>query len=276
MASTLTVSSADETIPVDRTMPVGKVTIMGVALDSISEDQLVEHVVGKAAAGTGGLLINPNVDVMRQIVADPSLQDLAAAADLVVADGMPVMWAARLKGSRLRQRLPMSEGIYPICAEAARRGVRVFLLGGVPGTAARAAEVLSARYPGLVAGHFCPPMGFEKDPVAMEEVRAALRAADPGVVFCALGFPKQDKVGSTLSGDFPRAWFIGCGGTFSMVAGDTPKAPRWMSRHGLEWVHRLRLEPARLFERYIVHDIPFALRLLATSGGERLKGRPPR
>src|SRR5262249_757978 len=98
---------------------------------------------------------------------------------------------------------------------------------------------------------------------------AALDGAGPGIVFCGFGFPKQEHLMEVLSARYPATWFIGSGGTFSMIAGDTPKAPPWMRKNGLEWVHRLRLEPRRLFERYIVHDIPFAVRLLATSAIER-------
>ena len=72
-----------------------------------------------------------------------------------------------------------------------------------------------------------------------------------------------------LSRRFPAIWFITAGGTFSMIAGDTPKAPAWMSKNGLEWLHRLRLEPKRLFERYIVHDLPFTVRLFLSSARVR-------
>ena len=75
---------------------------------------------------------------------------------------------------------------------------------------------------------------------------------------------------NVLSERFPTTWFVGSGGTFSMLAGDTPKAPTWMRNNGLEWLHRLRLEPRRLFERYIVHDLPFACRMLAVSAIARV------
>ena len=238
------------------------VDIMGLALQDMTEQELVDHIVSGAAAGRGGWMVNPNVDVMRQVVADAEVRALAEEADLAVADGMPLLWAAAIQGTPLRETVPVSDAIWPLCEEAARRSVPVLLLGGAPGSGERAAKVLAERYPGLAVSHHSPPFGFERDPAAMAAVRQALHDARPGLVFCAFGFPKQERLTAQLRHELPGAWFIGSGGTFSMVAQDTPKAPPWLRRLGLEWVHRLRLEPKRLFRRYIVHDLPFALRLL--------------
>ncbi len=242
--------------------PQATVRLMGLTLHDLTAPELVDRVVGAAAAGTGGWIVNPNVDVLRQIVADPPVRALVEGADLVVADGMPLLWAAALQRTPIRQTVPVSDAIWALCAEAARRGVPVFLLGGAPGSAAKAAQVLAGRYPGLEVSHMCPPFGFERDEAGLGAVRDALQQAAPGLVFCAFGFPKQERLTAQLRDQCPSAWFIGSGGTFSMVAGDTPKAPAWARRLGLEWAHRLRLEPRRLFRRYIVDDLPFAARLL--------------
>ena len=249
------------------------VTLMGVTIHNVSQSEVVSHILGEASQGRGGCMITPNVDILRLVTADPELAALVRAADLVVADGMPVMWAARLQGTPLCERVPASEAIHPLCAAAAQAGVGVFLLGAPPGVAERAAAVLAGQYAGLEIGHLCPPMGFEKDDTIVRGIHEALRRASPGIVFCGFGFPKQERLMKSLHELFPGTWFIGSGGTFSMVAGDTPKAPVWMRRAGLEWAHRLRLEPARLFERYIVHDLPFAFRLLLASAANRLRGR---
>ena len=242
--------------------PTGTVNLMGLLLHDLTERELVDHVVHAATSGRGGWMVNPNVDVLRQVVADRSVRALVEGCDLVVADGMPLLWAAAVRGTPLRQTVPVSDAIWPLCEEAARRSVPVFLLGGAPGSAEAAASVLADRYPGLVVSHMSPPVGFDRDPAAMDAVRRGLREARPGLVFCAFGFPKQERLTTQLRSELPGAWFIGSGGTFSMVAGDTPKAPPWVRRLGLEWAHRLRLEPRRLFHRYVVDDVPFALRLL--------------
>ncbi len=214
-------------------------------------------------------MVNINVDVLRLMVTDPAVLQVIAGADLVLADGVPIMWASRIQGTPLEQRVAASELIWPLCSEAASTGMGVFLLGAPPGTARRAGEVLAARYPGLVFADHCPPFGFEHSDGAVSEIFQAIEAARSKIVFCALGTPKAERFMEVLSGRFPSLWFVTAGGTLSMVAGDTPKAPVWMSRIGLEWLHRLRLEPRRLFERYIVHDLPFVFRLLASSARAR-------
>jgi N-acetylglucosaminyldiphosphoundecaprenol N-acetyl-beta-D-mannosaminyltransferase len=247
-----------------------QITLMSVRLDNLSEEEAAERVVSAAERGEGGRLVNPNVDVMRQVASDSSLRPLLQGADLVLPDGMPLLWAARLQGSPLKQRVPVSEAINTVCVKASQRGVGTFLLGGSPGTAERAAKVLINRCPGLSVSYLCPPFGFEDNQLEMARIFAALERAQPGVVFCAFGFPKQERLMQVLGDRFPETWFVGSGGTFSMIAGDMPKAPAWMRNNGLEWLHRLRLEPRRLFERYIVHDLPFACRMLASSAVARV------
>ena len=247
-----------------------QITLMSVRLDNLSEEEAAEHVVSGVQRGEGGQLVNPNVDVMRQVTTDRSLRPLLQNADLVLPDGMPLLWAARLQGTPLKQRIPVSEAINTLCVKASEKGVGVFLLGGSPGTAERAAKVLTDRCPQLCASYLCPPFGFENNELEMARIFQSLQRDRPGIVFCAFGFPKQERLMQVLSERFPATWFVGSGGTFSMIAGDTPKAPAWMRNNGLEWVHRLRLEPRRLFERYIVHDLPFACRMLASSALTRV------
>jgi N-acetylglucosaminyldiphosphoundecaprenol N-acetyl-beta-D-mannosaminyltransferase len=242
---------------------------MGVELDNVTEDEVLEHVFSSLPAGRGGWAASLNVDILRQTVADPTLRRLMAGADLVLADGMPMLWAGRLQGTPVQARVPTSEAIYSLSARAARQGVGVFFLGGNPGTAEATAAVMAARYPGLATAHACPPPGFEKAPAAMDDLTATLEKSKSGVVFCAFGCPKQERLMDALRDRFPHKWFFAAGGTFSMIAGEAPKAPEWMRKLGLEWVHRLRLEPRRLFVRYIVHDVPFCLRLMAASARAR-------
>lgn len=242
------------------------VEIMGVRVHDVDLPFVVDHVRGALAEGRGGWVVTPNVDILRQLVADPALARLAEGADLSLPDGMPLVWASRLQGTPLRCRVAGSELFEPLCRAAAGDGHRVFLVGGEPGVAGRAAATLQRLTPGLVvSGIEAPPPGFERDPVEMTRLLRRLRHAQPDIVFCGLGFPKQERLMAVLTRALPTAWLIGCGGTFAMASGDVPAAPTWMRRHGLEWLHRLRLEPERLARRYLVDDLPFAVRLLASS-----------
>jgi N-acetylglucosaminyldiphosphoundecaprenol N-acetyl-beta-D-mannosaminyltransferase len=184
---------------------------------------------------------------------------------------MPLLWASRLQGTPLPERVAGSELIYTLTAAAAEAGRSVFLLGGNPGAAERAGEELRRRNPTLkLAGTRCPPFGFEKDSASVDEITGALEAARPDVVFVCLGFPKQERLIERIRARLPTAWFLGVGISLSFVCGDIRRAPRWMQRIGLEWVHRLAQEPTRLFRRYVLHDIPFAFRLIVSAAGKRL------
>jgi N-acetylglucosaminyldiphosphoundecaprenol N-acetyl-beta-D-mannosaminyltransferase len=261
----------DMALPPVRTDPV---RLMGLALHNLSQDEVITQVLGAVKRAEGGRLVNLNVDILRQAVADRSFGQLIADADLVLADGMPIVWASRLLGTPLVERVPASEMIWSFSEAAARNGVRLLLLGGSPGAAERAAQVLSERCPGLRVDSYCPPYGFETSRSEMAQLETVVERTAPDVVFCGFGAPKQERLMASLAKRWPEVWFIACGGTFSMVAGDLPKAPRWMRQCSLEWLHRLRLEPRRLFRRYVICDLPFALRLFAWSAAARIRRGP--
>jgi N-acetylglucosaminyldiphosphoundecaprenol N-acetyl-beta-D-mannosaminyltransferase len=241
------------------------VLIDGVAVHALTHEEVVGRVRSELAAGRGGHLVTPNVDIVRQL-RDPALAPIRKSAELMVADGAPLIWASRLQGTPLPERVTGSELIWSLTAAAARDGRKVFLLGGGPGVAGRAAEVLRQRYENLppVVTH-CPPFGFERDPVEMRRLREALVAAAPDLVFVGLGFPKQDLLACELRAVVPRAWFVGCGGAMAFVAGTVRRAPERVQKLGLEWLYRLLHEPRRLARRYLVDDLPFAVRLLTRS-----------
>jgi N-acetylglucosaminyldiphosphoundecaprenol N-acetyl-beta-D-mannosaminyltransferase len=201
---------------------------------------------------------------LRILNQSPDLLRIADEATLIIADGMPVVWASRLQGTPLPARVPGSDLIYSLTAEAARVGASVFLLGGSPGAAEGAAEILARQNPNLkIAGTLCPPVGFERDRAVVDNICETVAEASPDIVYSCFGFPKQEWMISQLRKRMPTTWFLGLGGSLSMVAGELPRAPKWMQRTGLEWIHRMALEPQRLFQRYIIQDAPFALRLFS-------------
>jgi N-acetylglucosaminyldiphosphoundecaprenol N-acetyl-beta-D-mannosaminyltransferase len=133
---------------------------------------------------------------------------------------------------------------------------------------------LAQAFPRLdIAGTLCPPVGFERESRWTDRIVAALGQAQPDIVYVGLGFPKQEHLIADLRPLFPRTWFLGVGVSISFVAGDVSRAPAWMQRTGLEWIHRLAQEPDRLARRYLVDGLPFAARLLV---GSALRGLVPR
>jgi len=248
------------------------VRLAGVAFHAVTEGQCIEHITSRSHAGCGGWIVTANLDHLRRLVREESYARLCSDATMVVADGTPLIWASRIQGTPLPERVAGSTMTWTLSAAAAASGRSVFLLGGSPGTADAAAKALKERYPDLrIAGTHCPPMGFESDKAKIDQIVDLLISAKPDIIYVGLGSPKQERLISDLRKLLPGAWWIGEGVSFSFLSGDVRRAPRWMQRLGLEWVHRLVQEPRRLAGRYLVQGCPFAARLLAGAAVRRFR-----
>ncbi|MEV0614927.1 WecB/TagA/CpsF family glycosyltransferase [Nonomuraea sp. NPDC050404] len=258
----------------------GRVRVGGVEVDALTEGEVVRRVAAAMEAGEGGRIVTPNVDICRAAASDPALRELVCSADLVVADGMPLVWAARLLGTPLPARVTGADLLWSLTELAARHDWPVYLLGGgPPHVAPKAARELTNRHPRLrVCGAHAPPFHFDATPEGAAEVRGKVIAARPRLVFAGLGFPRQDLLIAALREELPETWFLGCGAAIAFAAGTLGRAPAWMRRTGLEWAFRLGAEPVRLAPRYLVNDLPYAARLLGgsfMSASVRGRGRPP-
>jgi N-acetylglucosaminyldiphosphoundecaprenol N-acetyl-beta-D-mannosaminyltransferase len=245
---------------------------MGLEIDPVTETEAVEKILVTSGEGRGGYVVTPNLDHIRLYQKDPAVRDVVANADLVLADGVPVVWACRLQGTPLPGRVPGSDLIFALCAGAAETGASVYLLGGTPGTALSAAAELARRLPGLrIVGTRCPPMGFEQNLDEMTAIDEELRRLNPQIVILGLPFPRSAFLSRIWLERLPHAWFLGLGISLSFVTGEVRRAPALMQRLGLEWMHRLAQEPRRLARRYLVDNLPFAARLGQHALRQRLK-----
>ena len=250
--------------------PFEAVELMGLAVAPLTENQTIAAVLDGVGGGVGGWVCPVNVDVLRQHHESAEVRDLVAGADIVVADGKPLIWASRIAGTPLPERVAGSSLVLTLPARAAGSGAAVFLLGGNEGAASAAAAELGRRNgAATIAGSHCPPLGFEGDPVQRQNIDTALRTAAPDIVFVGLGFPKQDHLITELRVAFPRMWFVSCGISFSFVSGEIQRAPPLLQKLGLEWLHRMAQEPHRLVRRYLVNGIPFTARMFASAAMTR-------
>jgi N-acetylglucosaminyldiphosphoundecaprenol N-acetyl-beta-D-mannosaminyltransferase len=239
--------------------------LAGLAFNRLTETQVIEHILEALRLGLGGWLVNPNIDVCRLATREPDVRDLISGASLLLADGMPLLWATSLRGDPLPGRVAGGSLILSLTGAAAESGRSIYLLGGASGVPERAAEELRSRYPALkVAGTDAPPVGFDATDDGIEAVRARLAAAAPDIVYVGLGCPKQERLIARLVPSFPATWFVASGAAIPYAAKVLPRAPRWMQQAGLSWLFRLAHEPRRLFKRYVIHDLPFAGRLLTS------------
>jgi N-acetylglucosaminyldiphosphoundecaprenol N-acetyl-beta-D-mannosaminyltransferase len=258
----------------ERPAALPEVELCGIGIHAVSQSECVRYVLEELDRGRGGWVVTPNLDHLLRTTRDQEFRELYSEPTLRVVDGQVLVWALALQRTPVPERVAGSDLISTLAQGAAARQRSIFLLGGNPGTASKAAEVLQARYPGLVvAGTECPPIGFDKDALAMARLSRRIHAARPDIVFVALGSPKQELVIRHLRHDRPEAWWLGVGISFSFLCGEVRRAPRWMQRCGLEWLHRVAQEPARLFRRYFVDGLPFAARLLL---GAAFSGALPR
>ena len=188
----------------------GRITVAGAQFDPITHAELIERVVAAIRDGFGGTIVTPNIDICHQISRDPASRALVEASTLVVPDGMPLLWASRLAGQPLPERITGAELIYSLSAVAAEHGWPVYIVGGQPGpdersSAARlAADRLAALYAGLVvAGAYAPPAVFDAvagDIAALLDDVVAVAVA-PKLVFVGLGFPKQEQLIARLQAE---------------------------------------------------------------------------
>ena len=206
--------------------------------------------IGAANRGVR-FVVTPNVD---HAVLFHQRTDVRAAysdASLVVADGTPLVWAARLLKQPLPERVAGSD-LVPQLFASAETPLRVFLLGAEPGVAELAALQISNQWPKVhIVGTYSPPIGFERDPVENGRVFDVVADASPDLVIVGLGAPKQEIWVHRHHRQLQAKVVICAGATIDFLAGHRRRSPVWMRRVGLEWLHRLCNEPRRLASRYL-------------------------
>jgi N-acetylglucosaminyldiphosphoundecaprenol N-acetyl-beta-D-mannosaminyltransferase len=221
---------------------VDSIDILGVRVDDATYDDLLACVDDFVAAGRPHHIVTLNAEMLVAAHDDAAFRQVLQAADLNVADGAGLMLAARLLGRPLRQRVTGSDGIHHLAAHCARRGYRLYLLGGAPGVAGAAAQRLVAANPGLeVPGTYAGSPRVEDE----DDIVARVRAAAPHLLLVAYGVPAEEKWIARNRQRLGVPAMIGVGGAFDFVAGLARRAPPWMRRLGLEWLHRLIRQPWR-------------------------------
>jgi N-acetylglucosaminyldiphosphoundecaprenol N-acetyl-beta-D-mannosaminyltransferase len=173
---------------------------------------------------------------------------------------MPVLWASRLLGTPLPEKVSGSDLVLPLMDLAAQRGYRVYFVGGAEGAAEKSATILRERFPGLcIVGHDASRIDINRPAGSIDPVAERAAAAKPDLVLVALGAPKQEIWCHQHRDVLKPAVLVAIGAGLDFIAGFVKRAPAWMSRTGFEWLFRLAQEPRRLASRYLVRDPQFAL-----------------
>jgi N-acetylglucosaminyldiphosphoundecaprenol N-acetyl-beta-D-mannosaminyltransferase len=226
-------------------------------IDAVTFAQALERITQLVERRGGGAVFTPNVDHVVKAEHHADFRHAYRRAALCLPDGMPLLWASRLLGSPLPEKVSGSDLVVPLMRLASERRWRVYLLGGRPGAAEKAADKLARELGTLIVGTDCPIVSLNGAAGGSDETLERLRSAAPDLVLVAFGAPKQELWIDRFADRMRPAVAIGVGGSLDFVAGEVRRAPAWMSRVGLEWLFRLVQEPRRMWRRYLLEDPAF-------------------
>lgn len=242
-----------------------RIEMMGCQIDNLSMDETLQKIDGFIKSGRPQQHVVVNVDKMVKAHRDPDLRRIINECALVSADGMPVVWASRLLGKGLKERVAGIDLFEALMKRAAEQGWRVFLLGAKEEVVAGVKNLYEEKYPGLiVAGYRNGYWSPSEESGVVEQITAA--RAD--LLFVAVSSPKKEQFLGAYQGEMKVPFAMGVGGTFDVAVGKLKRAPIWMQQFGLEWFFRFLQEPRRMFKRYFIDDVAF-LWLLAKEGARR-------
>ena len=230
--------------------------MIGTPIDVVNFSDAVDAMLRWSAAGERRYVCACNVHSAVTARRHARLAASIAGADMVVADGAPVAWLMRKAGFASQERVSGPDLMWRYFESAAPRGESIFLCGGKPDTLERLSARISDTFPGLrIAGTYSPPFR----PLSPREDQALvdmINASGATTIWISLGCPKQE-LWMAEHRDSIQSVLVGVGGAFALHAGQARRAPLWMQRHGLEWLHRMMCEPRRLWRRYLSTNTVF-------------------
>lgn len=238
------------------------VWVWGLPLAPLTSAELLDAIDRLVEAGEPSYIVTANLNYAMLSERHPDLAAVNRDAAFVVADGMPLVWAARKQGTSLPERIAGSDLIFRLSERAAARKYRVYFLGGNPGVAEIAAERLAGLYPGLQVVGTEAPMFSQLSELETAQLMSRIHAARPDILVAAAGQPKGERWVHANHREAGVPVCIQLGASIDFAAGRIRRAPRWMQRTGLEWLFRLALEPRRLGGRYFGNAVFLARHLL--------------
>ncbi|WP_322401470.1 WecB/TagA/CpsF family glycosyltransferase [Massilia luteola] len=232
-----------------------RITLMGCSIDNLTMEETLQTVEGFIHTGRPHQHVVVNVDKLVKASRDPELRRIINDCALVNVDGMPVVWASRLLGRPLKERVAGCDLFEALMRRAGEKGWRVFLLGAKEEVVSKVAATYRHKYPNLVLAGY--RNGYWKGEADEAEVVEQIRAARPDLLFVAISSPKKEQFLGRWQAEMQVPFAMGVGGTFDVAIGHVKRAPLWMQKSGLEWFYRFLQEPRRMFRRYFIEDMAF-------------------
>lgn len=239
-----------------------RIQLFGVEIDLYSMSETVSIIMQwlRQSDNNCKFVVTPNVDHIVKVQTDIGLQAAYKQAALVVTDGKPVVWAASLLGTNIPGTVPGSDLVPAIfdAAQTNKVAIKVYLLGAMPGVADRAQANIQKKWPLVnVVGTLSPDFGFDKSPKESLEICETVNNSGAELLVLGLGAPKQELWVTEYAPYLKVKVALCVGATIDFLAGEKARAPMWMRKVGLEWLHRMFSEPRRLAKRYLVDAIVF-------------------
>jgi len=234
------------------------VLLFGLKISKLDMMETIEEMERLIAQNKSSMVFTPNVQRVVEAQKNKHIKNIYDHADLLLPDGMPLVWASKIFGNSLKERIAGSD-LFPLfCKISSEKGFKLFFLGAGPGIAKKAKEVLTNKYPDLkIVGTYSPSRYFGNDLLEIEKIVGIIKEKKPDVLFVGLGFPKEEHFISNYKDKYEVPLSIGIGASFDFVAGNIKRAPKWLQNLGLEWFYRLIREPKRLWQRYLIGNTIF-------------------
>jgi N-acetylglucosaminyldiphosphoundecaprenol N-acetyl-beta-D-mannosaminyltransferase len=232
-----------------------RITLMGCSIDNLSMEETLQTIEGFIHTGKPHQHVVVNVDKLVKASRDPELRQIINDCALINVDGMPVVWASRLLGKPLKERVAGVDLFEALMRRAGDRGWRVFLLGAQEEVVSKVAATYQHKYPRLVLAGY--RNGYWKGELEEAQVVEQIRDARPDLLFVAISSPKKEQFLGRYQAEMKIPFAMGVGGTFDVAIGHVRRAPVWMQKSGLEWFFRFLQEPRRMFRRYFIEDMAF-------------------
>ena len=247
---------------------MSRLQLRNIQVDTFDRNEALRAVKHMLFSGKGGTVFTPNVDHVMLAEDNIRFADAYARATITLADGMPIVWASRLLGPRIKERVAGSDFLFPLLQMAAEKGYDVFWLGSHPETLERAQRNAGKMFPGIRITRMSPDVSSDVTDEEVESIMKIVRRCNPHIIIVALGAPKQEIFIDKAIQYCPKAVMLGLGASLDFLAGDVKRAPKWMQVIGMEWFWRLCREPRRLWKRYL-RDFKFPVLLFQQYLDER-------
>jgi N-acetylglucosaminyldiphosphoundecaprenol N-acetyl-beta-D-mannosaminyltransferase len=246
-----------------------RITLMGCSIDNLSMEETLQTIEGFIHTGKPHQHVVVNVDKLVKASRDPELRQIINDCALINVDGMPVVWASRLLGKPLKERVAGVDLFEALMRRAGDRGWRVFLLGAQEEVVSKVAATYQHKYPRLVLAGY--RNGYWKGELEEAQVVEQIRDARPDLLFVAISSPKKEQFLGRWQAEMKIPFAMGVGGTFDVAIGHVRRAPVWMQKSGLEWFFRFLQEPRRMFRRYFIEDMAFVWLFIKEAASGRRK-----